>query len=95
MTRPVSSVIARQNTDVPGGYMDEGLRERQLRTLGRVPHARDFDDLVITTAHGGVVRLSDLGEAVDTTKEVRSLARLDGKRFRRVDPFVGFSRFGK
>jgi HAE1 family hydrophobic/amphiphilic exporter-1 len=50
-----------------------------LRTLGRVPNARDFADLVVATVGGSTVRLSDLGEVRDATKEVRTLGRLNGK----------------
>ena len=75
----IREALVRQNAEVPGGRMDEGRRERAIRTLGRVSHARDFPDLVVATVNGAVVRLSDLGEARDATKEVRTLARLDGE----------------
>src|SRR5687768_10454084 len=75
----VREALAWQNAEIPGGRMNEGRRERALRTLGRVEHARDFPDLVVATIGGSPVRLSDLGEVQDATKEVRTLARLDGK----------------
>ncbi len=75
----VRDALAWQNAEVPGGRVDEGLRERTLRTLGRVAHARDFPDLAVATVGGTTVRLSDLGEVRDGTKEVRTLARLNGK----------------
>ena len=75
----VREAIVRQNTEVPGGRVDEGLRERSLRTLGRLPHSRDFPDMVVETVHGTPVRLGDLGQVQDSTKDVRTLARLNGK----------------
>jgi HAE1 family hydrophobic/amphiphilic exporter-1 len=75
----VREALAGQNAEVPGGRVDQGRRERSLRTLGRVPHAREFNDLVVATIGGWPVRLRDLGEARDATKEVRTLARLNGK----------------
>jgi HAE1 family hydrophobic/amphiphilic exporter-1 len=74
----VRDALAWQNAEIPGGRMDEGLRERSLRTLGRVEHARDFPDLVVATIGGTPIRLSDLGTVRDATKEVRTLARLNG-----------------
>jgi len=74
----VRDALTRQNAEVPGGRVDEGHRERMLRTLGRVQHARDFPDLVVKTVNGTPVRLSDLGQAIDSTKEVRTMARLNG-----------------
>jgi HAE1 family hydrophobic/amphiphilic exporter-1 len=75
----VRDALVRQNAEVPGGRVDEGLRERSLRTLGRVADAKDFPDLVIDTVGGASIRLADLGEVKDGTKEVRTMARLDGE----------------
>ena len=75
----VREALVRQNTEVPGGRVDEGMRERALRTMGRVEHSRQFPDLVVSSVNGTPVRLSDLGEVIDGTKEVRTLARLNGE----------------
>jgi HAE1 family hydrophobic/amphiphilic exporter-1 len=75
----VRDALARQNAEVPGGRVDEGLRERTLRTLGRVSDAKDFPELVVETVGGSSIRLADLGDVEDSTKEVRTMARLDGK----------------
>ncbi|MFO0914832.1 MAG: efflux RND transporter permease subunit [Pirellulales bacterium] len=75
----VRDAIVRQNAEVPGGRVDEQLTERTLRTLGRVPESREFPDLVVATAGDSTIRLSDLGEVYDATKEVRTLARLNGQ----------------
>lgn len=75
----VRDALARQNAEVPGGRVDEGIKERALRTLGRVPQARDFADLVVGVVNGTPIRLADLGRVIDGTKEVRTLARLNGQ----------------
>ena len=75
----VRDALARQNIDIPAGRVDTGARELSLRTLGRVQEPNDFLDLVVASAHGTPVRLRDLGDVVDGTKEMRTLARLDGK----------------
>jgi hydrophobic/amphiphilic exporter-1 (mainly G- bacteria), HAE1 family len=75
----VRDALVRQNSEVPGGRVDEGYAERALRTLGRVADSRFFSQLVVETVGGVPIRLEDLGEVVDATKEVRSLARLDGQ----------------
>jgi hydrophobic/amphiphilic exporter-1 (mainly G- bacteria), HAE1 family len=74
----VRSALQRQNTDVPGGNVDAGLRELTLRTMGRIVDPRDFNDVVITTINGAPVRVRDIGRAEDGTKEQRTLARLNG-----------------
>ena len=76
----VHEALVRQNAEVPGGRVDAGHRELMLRTLGRVPHARDFGNLVISTIDGMPIRLNDIGEAVDLQKEERTMARFDGEQ---------------
>ncbi|WLD10662.1 efflux RND transporter permease subunit [Planctellipticum variicoloris] len=75
----VRDALARQNAEVPGGRVDAGLRELNLRTLGRVEKARDFDEIVVETVGGRRITLGDLGTVEDGQKEVRTLARLDGQ----------------
>jgi HAE1 family hydrophobic/amphiphilic exporter-1 len=74
----VREALVRQNAEVPGGRVDEGRRERALRTLGRLADSQQFPELVVSTVRGTPVRLSDLGTVSDATKEVRTLARLNG-----------------
>ncbi|MCG6156438.1 efflux RND transporter permease subunit [Rubinisphaera margarita] len=73
----VRDALVRQNTEVPGGRLDQGHKERALRTMGRVADSGDFPDLVVDTVNGSPIRLSDLGSVVDGTKEVRTVARLN------------------
>src|SRR5687767_3205545 len=75
----VREAIARQNVEVPGGRVDAGAHEMELRTLGRVERSEEFADLVVATADGVPVRIRDIGEVLDDTKEIRNLARLDGR----------------
>src|SRR5262245_44198281 len=75
----VRDAIVRQNADVPGGNVTSGLSERNLRTIGRMRNAEDFNDLVVTTINGAPVRIRDIGTADDGTKEQRTSSRLNGK----------------
>jgi len=75
----VREALERQNAEIPGGLVDTGPHELNLRTLGRYTEPRSFADLVVATVHGIPVRVRDLGTVVDATKEVRSLARLNGQ----------------
>src|SRR5947209_4146995 len=74
----VRDALVRQNSEAPGGNVTSGGREQTLRTMGRFESSRDFNDLVVATLRGQPVRVRDLGQAEDGTKEQRSLARLDG-----------------
>ena len=75
----VHAALARQNAEVPGGRVDAGSRELNLRTLGRFAHPRDFPDLVVASVKDSPVRLRDLGRVVNGQKELRTIARYDGR----------------
>ena len=75
----VRQAVARQNSNIPGGRLEEGPRELVLRTLGRFPDAKLFNDLVVATINGQPVRVGDIGYAVDGTKEQRSASTYDGR----------------
>ncbi len=75
----VHDAIVAQNAEVPGGRIDGKYQEINLRTLGRMPSARDFNRLVVSTVDNVPVRIADLGTAVDLTKERRTLARYNGE----------------
>jgi hydrophobic/amphiphilic exporter-1 (mainly G- bacteria), HAE1 family len=75
----VRDAIARQNANVPGGYVMSPLREQSLRTLGRIENPREFNDLVVVSRGGSSIRIRDLGWAEDGTREQRSSSRLNGQ----------------
>ncbi len=74
----VRRALELQNAEVPGGAVTAELNESVLRTMGRIADPQDFGDVVVAVADGVPVRVSDLGRVEDGTKEVRSIARLDG-----------------
>ncbi len=75
----VRDAVERQNANIPGGNVTTDQREQTLRTMGRLTDARAFNDLVIATRDGSPIRVRDIGRAEDGTKELRSLARLNGE----------------
>src|SRR5687768_5607475 len=74
----VRDALVRQNSNIPGGNVTSANEELSLRTLGRLQKPEDFNNLVIATVNGSPVRIRDVGEAQDGTKEQRSIARLNG-----------------
>lgn len=75
----VRTAVQLQNVEIPGGRVDQGIREVSLRTLGRVERPDDFNRIIIANKNGAPVRFSDIGYVVDGVEEPRSLARLDGQ----------------
>lgn len=75
----VQSALERQNIEVPGGHIEQGPREMVVRTLGRLSNATEFNNIIIANRGGYPIRIKDVGQAVDSVEEPRSLARLDGQ----------------
>ena len=74
----VRNAIASQNVEIPGGRVDQGRRELDLRTLGRLERPQDFNRLIVSTVGASPVRLGDIATVEDGVEEPKSLARLDG-----------------
>jgi len=75
----IRNAIRTQNTETPGGRIDQGPNELVLRTLGRIGQVRDFNAMVVATVAGAPIYLRDVARVEDGTEEQRSLARQDGK----------------
>ncbi|HLV64365.1 MAG TPA: efflux RND transporter permease subunit [Polyangiaceae bacterium] len=74
----VRDAIVRQNANAPAGNVTSPNEERTLRTMGRLPDAAAFEELVVANVDGRPVRVRDIGRAEDGTYEQRTLARLNG-----------------
>ncbi|MEK6791942.1 MAG: efflux RND transporter permease subunit [Deltaproteobacteria bacterium] len=75
----VKDAIRRQNVEVPGGRLTWQESETGLRTLARLETINDFSDLIVADYKGAPVRIKDIGQALDTEEEPRTISRLDGQ----------------
>lgn len=75
----VADAVRAQNTELPGGRVDEGKRELTVRTMGRIVQPSEFNDLVVGSRGSYSVKLSDVGYAEDGIEEPRTEARLNGQ----------------
>lgn len=75
----VRAALVSQNVEIPGGILQQGPRELVLRTIGRVPTVKQFNDLVIATRGQRSIRIEDIGRVEDSFEEPRSTSRLDNK----------------
>lgn len=83
----VANRLAQANVNLAGGTLKEGSVEFLVRTLAEL---RDVDDLrktVVYDRDGIVLRLEDVAEVVETTRERVSVVRVDGQEGVRIDVF--------
>ena len=76
----VVQAMQAQNLAAPVGRVNDALSERTIRLKGRLADARDFDQVVVAERDGRLVRLSEVGRAVDATEEPRTLALFNGQQ---------------
>ncbi|HEV7669020.1 MAG TPA: efflux RND transporter permease subunit [Thermoanaerobaculia bacterium] len=68
-----------QNVQIPGGQVEQGLRDLTLRTYGRVASPAAFGDIPVANRAGYSVKVSDVARVEDSTAEPETLASVDGK----------------
>ncbi|MFQ5742162.1 MAG: efflux RND transporter permease subunit [Acidobacteriota bacterium] len=74
----VRNAIQSENVEIPGGRVEQGKAELQLRTLGRIGAVDQFAHIVVATVAGTPVTIDDIGQVEDTVEEPRTGAWLDG-----------------
>ncbi len=75
----VRQALIRQNMELPGGRIDQGIQELVLRTMGRLEKSSDFLDLIVANRNDQPIRIRDIGRVEDGVEEPRGLSRLDGE----------------
>src|SRR5580765_2173129 len=75
----VAAALRQQNLELPGGRMNQGAQEFTVRTMGKITDAQAFNAIPVATRGSYVVRISDIGDAVDAQEELRSASFLNGR----------------
>src|SRR3954470_3238924 len=75
----VRDAIQKENVETPGGTLEQGKWEVDLRTMGRVEAADQFNDIIVATVNDTPIRIRDIGYAEDSVARVlTSLFMADG-----------------
>jgi HAE1 family hydrophobic/amphiphilic exporter-1 len=75
----VVAALQSQNIQIPGGKVEQGLRDLTLRTYGRVANVADFGAIPVATVNGTPIRVRDVARIEDSISEVESAATVGGK----------------
>lgn len=75
----VSTALARENLELPGGFLEGQKTELAVRNLGLFKSVEEFEEMIVATVDGHSIRLKDIGYAVDATSDERTLARFNMK----------------
>ena len=76
----VSQQLRATNADLGAGRSELGGGEQAIRLLGDAQAAAALADTTIALPSGRFVKLSDLGEVIDSYEELRSFSRFNGEQ---------------
>ena len=76
----VSSIIAAENRNIPGGNFDVGNNTYSLRVEGEFKEPRQMMDLVVGTHNGANVYLKDIARIVDNVQERSQHTYIEGQQ---------------
>lgn len=80
----VISAIQGQHALTPSGYMEDGMREKNVRVLSEARTVEDFKNLIIPNRRGEPIwipiRLGEIAHIEEGMEDVRKIQRLNGVR---------------
>jgi HAE1 family hydrophobic/amphiphilic exporter-1 len=75
----VERAIKAENIEAPGGRIVRGPTELGVRTMGRLEHVAEFNNIIVKNVSGAPIRIRDLGYAEDGMAEKRTFAYYQNK----------------
>ncbi len=75
----VRTVLAATNANRPKGAVEEGDRRWQVYANDQAKKASEYLPLIVAYRNGAAVKLSDLGEVVDSVQDLRNAGSSNGK----------------
>ena len=75
----IKSALDRENVELPSGSVEGNTTEVTVRTLGRFSTEEDFNNLIIRSIDGRMIRFSDIGIAKLEAENIKTILRTDGK----------------
>lgn len=75
----IVSAIASENNNMPGGKVTSSGKDVSVRSVGKFSSIKEISSVPITTPSGQIIYLDDVAQIKDSSSDVTSIARLDGK----------------
>ena len=75
----VRTALANANANTPKGHFSNGQRSWEVGANDQIFKAVDYNQLIVSYHNGAAVRVSDVGEAVDSVEDLRNAGYANGK----------------
>lgn len=75
----VQGAIRGANLDFPTGYLQSPFTQMAVRLSGKITSVEELRKIVICSANGAMIRLEDVAEVSDSTKDPVKIGRVNGQ----------------
>jgi HAE1 family hydrophobic/amphiphilic exporter-1 len=75
----VARALQAQNSDIPGGRIDQGAQSLTMRTRGRVDSPEEFGEMVVREVDGHPVQVRDVARIEDGMADALTVASVNGE----------------
>ena len=75
----VSSLLSRQNANIPKGQLSDDLVTSDLLANDQLLHAEDYKPLIVGYHNGAAIRLSDVATITDAVENIRAAGFVNGE----------------
>ena len=75
----VRTALANSNANTPKGHFSDGQRMWEVGASDQILKAVDYQPLIVAYKNGSAVRVSDIGQAVDSVEDLRNSGYANGK----------------
>lgn len=75
----VSTAVQAANSNLPSGTLEGATRSYNVTAAGQLKEAAAYNSLILAYVDGAPVRLRDVGRAVDSVENDKSITRYDGR----------------
>ena len=74
----IKNAVTNENVELPSGSIEGNTMELTLRTMGQMHTAKEFNNIILKTNNGNVVRVSDIGYAELGPADLKSYMKMNG-----------------
>ena len=74
----VKQALDRENVELPSGSIEGNTVELSIRTMGQMHSTEEINDLIVKSTGNSTIRLSDIGRAELSPRDLKSYMKMNG-----------------
>jgi multidrug efflux pump len=74
----IKTAIEKENVSLPSGNLESNSIDFTIKTNGSIATAEEFNNLILREQNGKIIRFRDIGEAIESAENERTLMKRNG-----------------